>query len=234
MKVNAAAAIIYALLAVGASYVVAPAETSTQERRDTFVVRGSVNPLPDAGLIDDLDRAIQARFLTTQNFGMRRIGPQPNPHFDEEFTPATTEEQRAVTNLQAGRWKVGVYLFGRRAYERVLGKDEAGRKRLYVEHRLNRALPITKNTKRRHLADPKRLRDGVAEAFYRFKETDSYTFEAGKWSYVARPVKAIDSCLKCHTDLFVTIKPGEKKYAYRGRRAGDPIGVLVYAFANSQ
>lgn len=234
MNVKAVATIIYVLLAVGASYAVAPAETSTQTRRDKFVGRDNVNPLPDAALIDDLDRVMQTRFLTNPFFGIRRIGPQPNPHFNEEFTPATAEEQRAVTNLQEGRWKVGVYLFGRRAYERAVGKGEESRKQLYIEHRLNRPVPVTENTKRRDLAGPKRLRDGVNEAFYRFKEADSYTFASGRWTYVARPVKAIDSCLKCHTDFFLLSKSGEKPYSYRRRRAGDPVGVLVYAFARSK
>jgi hypothetical protein len=37
--------------------------------------------------------------------------------------------------------------------------------------------------------------------------------------------------MKCHAGFFVTSKLGEKKYAYRSRRVGDPIGVLVYAVA---
>lgn len=168
-----------------------------------------------------------------QNFGMRRIGPQPNPHL-EYFEPSTEEEKQAVADLQNGQWKVGIYLIGRRAYENPSRKDKDDKKRLLVQYKLNDPLPITKNMKKRELADPKRLRDRADEAFEKFKEANSYDFSLGKWSYVARPVRARESCLKCHTDFFVTSKLGERRYTYRSRRVGDPIGVLVYAIGKKR
>lgn len=226
MKLKTAAlSMVYALLAAGAAYAVAQTET----RAVSSVARANTAALPEAGLVDDLDRAVQGRFLRSPGFGMNRMGAPLNPHFDE-FTPNTPEEQRAVDALQAGRWKVGLYLIGRRAYEKLPGQDKEGKKRLSVQYRYNRALPLTKNTKGRELAHPKRLRAGVDEAFRRFGEGGGHTFTSGKWAYVARPVRADASCLKCHTDLFVTIKPGGQTYSYRGRRVGDPVGVLVYAF----
>ena len=233
MNVKTGAAIVCVLLAVGAASALAPAGVSTQGRQVNSVARGNAGATPDAALVDKLDRALQLRFLKTPAFGMARItiGPPPNPHLRERFVPTTEEELRVVKDLEAAGWKVGVYLMGRRAYERLKGKDAKGGKQLYVEYRLNRPLPVTGNTKQKELANEKRLRGEVAQAFYKFKEAETHTFASGKWSYVARPVRANDSCLKCHTDFFVTKKTGKTTYTYRPRLAGDPIGVLVYAFA---
>ena len=133
-----------------------------------------------------------------------------------------------MTELQNDNWKVGVYLFGRRAHE-IPDKEHADQKKLYVEYRLNAPIPVTKNVKKRELADPKRLQASLDEAFEKFKAGDSFDFSLGKWSYAARPVRARESCLSCHSDLFVLSKLGDRKYTYRPRRAGDSIGVLVYA-----
>jgi len=140
----------------------------------------------------------------------------------------------AVADLQNEQWKVGIYLIGRRAYENPSRKDKDDKKRLLVQYKLNDPLPITTNMKKRELAAPKRLRDRVDEAFEKFKEADSYDFSLGKWSHVARPVRARESCLKCHMDFFVTSKLGERRYTYRSRRVADPIGVLVYAIGKKR
>jgi len=185
---------------------------------------------PALGLVNDLDKVIQLRFLTAPQLGMRRIGPNPNPHF-EHFEPQTEEEKQAVVHLQNGEWKVGIYLMGRRAYENPTITDLNDEKRLLVQYKLNEPVPVTTNVKKRELPDPKRLRDGVDEAFERFRAADTYDFSLGKWAYVARPVRAQESCMKCHTDKFVTSKLSEKRYKYRNRRVGDTIGVLLYAFS---
>lgn len=186
------------------------------------------NHPPELGLINDLDKVIQQRFLTTPQLGIRRIGPVPNPHF-EQFEPNTEEEKEAVTKLQDGNWKVGIYLMGRRAYENPY-KNLKDAKPLLVHYKLNGPVPVTANVKKRELASPKRLRARVDEAFEKFRDGDTYDFSLGKWTYVARPVRAREVCLKCHQDMFVTSKVGEKRYTYRRRHVGDTIGVLLYAF----
>ena len=185
--------------------------------------------LPDPRLINDLDRVIQQRFFTAPNFGIRRIGPQPNPHL-EYFVANTEEEKQAVANLQNQRWKVGIYLIGRRAYKNPSVKAKHGEDRLLVQYKLNDPVPVTSNIKKKDLPLPKRLKQDVDEAFERFKQVGSYDFSLGKWSYVARPVRAQETCLPCHRDFYVISKLANKKYAYRSRRVHDPIGVLVYAF----
>ena len=84
--------------------------------------------------------------------------------------------------------------------------------------------------KKGDFAEPKRLQEGVDEAFERFNAANTYEFSLGNWAYVARPVRALESCMKCHQDMFITSKLGNKKYAYRKRHVGDTIGVLLYAF----
>jgi hypothetical protein len=187
------------------------------------------NHLPDTRLINELDKVIQQRFLTTPQLGIRRIGPVPNPHF-EHFTPQTDEEKQVVDSLQNGEWKVGIYLMGRRAYENPAVKDANAAKRLLVHYKLNGPVPVTANVSKGQLADPKRLQAGVDEAFERFTKTDTYDFSLGNWAYVARPVRARETCMQCHQDKFVTSKLGKEKYAYRNRHVGDTIGVLLYAF----
>jgi hypothetical protein len=201
-------------------------ETSVYGKQDQ---PGKPHILPQPGLINDLDKVLQLRFLTAPNFGIRRIGPNPNPHL-ERFEPHTAEETEAVNNLQSGQWKVAVYLFGRRGYQQAAQKDPHAEKGLIVQYKLNNPVPVTNNFKKGELARPRNLQDGVDEAFLQFATAESHEFSLGKWSYVARAVRARESCLKCHTDLF-TDELDSKKWAYRSRRVGDPIGVLVYAFS---
>jgi hypothetical protein len=218
----AAPVLLLALTMISAGTLVEP---SVRGKRD----RPTGSPLlPAPRLINDLDKVVQLRFLTAPNFGVRRIGPNPNPHL-EGFEPHTTEETEAVNNLQNAKWKVAVYLFGRRGYQKAPQKHSDAEQGLMVQYKLNYPVPITNNVKKWELAKPKGLQDGVDEAFNRFAAAESYDFSLGKWSYVARPVRAQDSCLKCHTDLF-TNKLDSKNWEYRNRRVGDVIGVLVYAF----
>ena len=201
---------------------------SVSSQKDRSVAAANRSHPPELALVNDLDKVIQLRFLNTPQLGIRRIGPSPNPHF-ERFEPQTEEEKQAVANLQNGKWKVGIYLIGRRGYTNP-NWDVNSEKHLLVHYKLNSPVPVTTNVKKRELADPKNLKDGVDEAFERFNTADNYDFSLGKWAYVARPVRAREVCMKCHQDMFVTSKLADKKYAYRSRRIGDTIGVLLYAF----
>jgi hypothetical protein len=203
-----------------------PATPSGQ--KDRSAAQNKQNHPPELGLVNDLDKVIQLRFLNAPQLGMRRIGPNPNPHL-EHFEPRTEEEKQAVANLQNDEWKVGIFLIGRRAYANPT-IDVNDEKHLLVQYMLNPPVPVTTNVKKSELAAPKSLQDGVDEAFERFNTADTYDFSLGKWAYVARPVRARELCMKCHQDMFVTSKLANKKYTYRSRRIGDTIGVLLYAF----
>jgi len=56
-------------------------------------------------------------------------------------------------------------------------------------------------------------------------------FVKGDWSYVAKPVRAMnESCLKCHNDYVILDKLPNGQFKMRKRQVGDVNGVLLYAF----
>lgn len=198
-----------------------------------------LNPKPGVAMIDRFDGAIQARFLTQPMFGINRIAPafEPNPHVSG-YRPESEEEKSSVSAFVRDGWKVSLYLFGRRAQRKEGGGDE--RPEFAVKYRLNRPLAVTGNVKARELPKAERLMKEVRRAFLEFQtpgseHENSYEFSIGKWSYVARPVRASsESCLKCHRDYVVAGKVGGDEYLFRRRRVGDANGVLVYGFAKAE
>jgi hypothetical protein len=182
---------------------------------------------PESALIERFNEAIQQRFLNEPDFGVSRIA-RPNPHL-RAFTPTIKEESDLVEALQKGGWQTGLYLYGRRA----VPKSIANPKEFEFIYLNNPAIAITRGLERKQLAEPDKLLKEVKVAFDSFANQDSYEFEQNKWSYVARPVRARQSCLQCHTDFGLGEKDNEENYLYRPK-VGDAIGVVVYAFAKSK
>lgn len=195
---------------------------------------------PENVLIDRFDRAIQERFLTEPDFGIRRIMPipPPNPHL-ENFYPKNVEEKTSVADFEREGWNVDLYLFGRRAIPKLSGDDKEP-KNFSIEYRLNKPLPVTKGLKAADLPEAKKLLKEVKTAFLEFQtpnspNENSYEFSIGKWAYVAKPVRAANqSCLKCHTDYVITSKLENNQYKFRRRQIGDTNGILVYGFSKSK
>lgn len=194
------------------------------------------NLKPENSLIERFDGAIQQRFLTEPSFGIRRIQPinPPGPHL-EYFSPINEVEKQSVTDFDKEGWKVSLYLFGRRANPRIIDGKES--KKFQINYRLNEPLPITPELQRKDLPRAKELIKEVKAAFIEFQTPNSpkennYEFSIGDWSYVAKPVRAVNqSCLKCHTDYVITEKIGDHRYKFRKRAVGDANGVIVYGFA---
>ncbi|MFT3743292.1 MAG: hypothetical protein QM785_03255 [Pyrinomonadaceae bacterium] len=194
---------------------------------------------PDSSVIDRFDAAMHKRFLTEPFFGMARIapiGPQPlrSSHLGT-FSPIDTEERSLQTALENDGWDVGLYLFGRVS---TLKEEKPGSMpKFRVNYRLNEPVPITRNIKAKDLHKSSKLMKEVKSAFIEFQTPNSprennYEFAIGKWSYVARPVRAInESCLKCHTDYVITEKLPGGQFKFKKREIGDANGVIVYAFA---
>jgi hypothetical protein len=191
---------------------------------------------PESSLIDRFDKTVQQRFLTEPNFGIRRLQPvhPPSPHL-EQFSPINDEERASVADFEKDGWDVSLYLFGRRAAPKVVdGKEQ---KEFSINYRLNQPLPITSDLKKKQLPKAEKLLKQVKTAFLEFQTPNSpnennYEFSIGKWSYVAKSVRAVNqSCLKCHTDYVMTEKIGDDKYKFRKRQVGDANGVIVYGFA---
>jgi hypothetical protein len=195
------------------------------------------NPKPEMSQIDAFDFFIQKRFLIEPNFGMRRVAGPPNPtspHLNS-FQPKYSEEYKYVSGFQKEGWKMGIYLFGRVANPKVVKGVE--QKTFSINYRLNPPLAGTTNVKSGKLPKTKNLLKEVKSAFIAFQTPNSenennYEFSIGKWSYVARPVRAVnESCLKCHTDYVITEKLGDGKFTFRKRKVGDANGVIVYGFS---
>ncbi|MCW5961758.1 MAG: DUF3365 domain-containing protein [Pyrinomonadaceae bacterium] len=185
---------------------------------------------PPIEIVDKFDAAIQNRFLTEPNFGIRRIQPTypTNPHLSEYFEPKEGAETESVKSFQESNFRAGLYLFGRRITEI---EDPKGKKRRFnINYRLHNPLGVTRNFPQEKLKSPQKLLDEIKTAFMEFRTKDSYEFESGKWSYIARPVRALESCLKCHNDYVITEVVGKNDYKFRKRQAGDVNGILVYAF----
>jgi hypothetical protein len=197
------------------------------------------DPKPADSLIDAFDASIQKRFLTEPNFGMRRIQPTypTNPHF-EYFVPVTEEEKKSLAEFEKGGWKVFLYLFGRRANPRVV--DGQPKNDFSISYRINQPVRITKPGKIEDLPRGEKLMEDVKAAFLAFQtpngeNENNYEFSVGKWSYVARPVRAVnESCLKCHKDYVITEKLKDNRFKFRKRRIGDANGVLVYGFSKDE
>ena len=195
-------------------------------------------PKPENPLVDRFDKAVQQRFLTEPDFGMRRIVPvhPPSPHLNQ-FSPVNDEEEASVADFVKNGWKVSLYLFGRRATPKIIdGKEQ---KDFSINYRLNQPLPITKDLRGKQLPKAGKLLKQIKNAFIAFQTPNSpnendYKFTIGKWSYVAKPVRAVNqSCLKCHTDYVITEKLEDDKYKFRKRQVGDANGVIVYGFAKN-
>ncbi|MDQ6788350.1 MAG: DUF3365 domain-containing protein [Acidobacteriota bacterium] len=190
------------------------------------------NEKPSMDLIEKFDAAIQQRFLTEPGFGISRIvfinpAVPNNPHLTN-FIPKDADEKTSVESFQADGWRAALYLFGRRIEKQTNEKN--GKTKFYISNRTFAPMPITKNVKAENLKPSANLIDEAANAFEAFQTSDKYEFDNGRWAYVAKPVRAQQSCLQCHTDYVMTSKIGEKPYKYRKRQKGDAIGVLVYGF----
>jgi hypothetical protein len=197
------------------------------------------NPKPEMSQIDFFDSLIQKRFLIKPDFGIRRIQPvfPPSPHL-EFFDAEDGDETKSVNRFINEGWQGSIYLFGRIANPKVInGKEQAS---FSINYRLNKPLAMTKNIKQTDLPKAEKLLKKVKSAFIAFQTPNSenennYEFSLGKWSYVAKPVRAVnESCIRCHTDYVITEKLGDGKFTFRKRKVGDANGVIVYGFSKDK
>jgi hypothetical protein len=203
-------------------------------RQDGFIIGCSET------VIDALDECIQKRFSKADDgmFGMARV-PTGAEHV-RSFLPATLEESEVVSELERGGWQVGFYLAGRQ----VLG--------LKPEHKLpygggypGFGGPILISPQMRQdrpieqigLPDLGDLWERAQKAMLSFDSKDQYDFSFGKWSMAARPIRAGESCLRCHNN----VKYGHGDAVPRSHapsptpvKVGDALGAAIYAYARKQ
>lgn len=92
------------------------------------------------------------------------------------------------------------------------------------------------------LPEPMSIWDDARRAMLAFEKSDQYDFSFGKWDIAARPIRAKEACLKCHTgDPAATQGALRRIYLDGGGapgleppKVGDALGVAMYAYARKQ
>lgn len=182
----------------------------------------------DDCLIETLNRVIQERFVKGDGFGAQRIiGP---PYHLQRFLPENAEEQAAVTRLEKEGLTVGFYLAGRKllgpkpdsAQLALLGKASFGRP-------IHGPVAVTANAHRAQMPRSESLWEQGQEAMLAFSKSQRHDFSAGQWNFIALPVRAQQSCLKCHNHTALDYLAHDPKNR-KELKVGDPLGVLIYTY----
>jgi hypothetical protein len=163
-----------------------------------------------------LNQIIQERFTEVDNtFGLRRIvviGDTPH-----RFQPETVSEADAVRELDEAHLRVAMYMAGRRVLD--VEPDLTTK----VPFALNRRvifgpIAVTAAAALPPLPEAVDLIDESRLAFRTLERRERHDFERGGVRFTARAVRASSrTCLTCHKD----------------RKIGEPLGVVIYACAES-
>jgi hypothetical protein len=204
--------------------------------------------LLDCSIIDPLDGYIQDRFIQRgRGFGLERVmtkGPHTpisSVHFSSQpntigmFFPENDQEREAVAEIEQSNLKMVLYLASRN----VLGTRPVGsqnRNLLLFHAPLRGPVAITQDSQNADWPEALSLWKQAQEAmqdFDRKKSVSEREFSVGDKDFIARPVRAQESCLKCHApQTYQSIVPNNDG-AVRQLSVGDPIGVLLYAYTKS-
>jgi len=225
-------------------------------------------------VIDALDECMQKRFSNVDKlFGLDRVRPSML-HMDY-FLAETQSEREAISELEKGGWQVAFYLVGRRIlgpkpdltkpdrtyldfYPAIKGPiaitpcivfDDHGRAWDYNAGptTINSSITIDKKKmiEQFDLPETQKMWDDAQKAMLEFDKKDQYDFSFGKWSVAARPIRAKEACLKCHSGDVATLpgqidleaamrKTGAAAPAPTPPKVGDALGVAMYAYARKQ
>jgi hypothetical protein len=241
----------------------------TKVKQDGFITGCSET------VIDALDECIQERFSKADvAFGYERVAPQTR-HLNR-FMAETQNEREAISELEKDGWQVAFYLVGRRVlgpkpdlpepqlrylfpYPPVIhgpiaitapskfeeratvGRAETGPLGIYRKNYSENEM-----IEEFELPEPMSIWDNARKAAIEFEKRDQYDFSFGKWSIAARPIRAKESCLKCHTGDPAT----DSRYPYNissytypnglaapklaPPKVGDALGVAMYAYARKR
>jgi len=163
--------------------------------------------------LDSLNRAIQERFAGIDKFfGLRRIvviGDTPH-----QFKPEKLSEESAVQDLRDANLTVALYMAGRRVLDREpnLSSDEP----LEIDRRvIFGPIAVTAAAQLRELPHSVDLIDEARMAFQELQQRDHHDFRMQNWKFSARAVRVTSNeCTRCHA----------------GRKIGEPLGVVIYAY----
>ncbi len=204
--------------------------------------------LLDCSIIDPLDSYIQDRFTQRgRGFGLERVmtkGPHTpisSLHFLSEpntigmFFPENDQEREAVAEIEQSGLNMVLYLASRN----ILGtkpEESQNNIRPLFHAPLRGPVAITQSSQKTAWPAASSLWKQARKAmqdFDRQKSASQREFSAGGKDFIARPVRAQEACLKCHTPQIYPSNIPNNDGAVRQLSVGDPIGVLLYAYAKS-
>jgi hypothetical protein len=242
------------LLLFGAMFTVegtqdrSPLRASAQER---LSLAAKPPALLDCSFISPLDSHIQDRF-TQKNlgFGIERVPIVPGilhtPISSMEsysksktigmFAPGTDQEREAVGEIERSGLKMVLYLASRNIL--VTEPDEPVRFLSAPHAPLRGPVAITQGSQKIDWPEMSRLWKQARKAMQEFdadKSATQYEFSAEGKDFIARPVRAQESCLECHSPRGYQ-SPGHglnSDGSIRRLSVSDPIGVLLYAYTAS-
>ncbi|HEY7180510.1 MAG TPA: hypothetical protein VIC84_03775 [Blastocatellia bacterium] len=225
---------------------------SAQEKRP-LAMRPSA--LLDCSFISPLDSYIQERFTQRgRGFGIERIMipgrglhtpipsmyGHPQPKTIGRFVPENDQEKEAVAEIEQSGLKMALYLASRN----ILGPepDESQNKdgRMIISIALHAPLrgpvAVTQGSQKTDWPEMSSLWKQARKAMHDFdgdKFASQYEFSGEGKDFIARPVRAQESCLECHNQPAYLSNTPNGAGPTRRLSVGDPIGVLLYAYTNS-
>jgi len=205
----------------------------------------------DCSFISPLDSYIQDRFTQRgRGFGIERImiqgrglhtpAPSINSYSQPKtigmFVPENDQEKEAVAEIERSGMKMALYLASRN----ILGAepDESERNRLVLHAPLRGPVGFTQGSQKTDWPEKSSLWKQARKTMQDFdsdKSAFQYEFSAEGKDFIARPVRAQESCLQCHLQQ-AYISPSHdlnSNGSIRRLSVGDPIGVLLYAYTTS-
>ena len=196
--------------------------------------------------IDPLDICIQTRFAqTNRGFGVERVSVPLHAtissmkyvfqdHSILQFAPENDPEKAAIAEIEQSGLKMALYLASRK----VLGSppDESQEQEGFRFHAPIRGpVALTRNARKTDWPEDLSLwkqAQKVMQDFDNDKAISHFEFSVGDKDFIARPVRAQEACLRCHTPQ-VYRGAGSNNSVTRQLSVGDPIGVLLYAYTKS-
>jgi hypothetical protein len=197
-----------------------------------------------AKAIDALDRCVQDRFVRIdKGFGMSRVSVAM--HNTRLFVPVNESESRAIRDFETLGMRVVMYVASRQrprygplgaaANPPLIQGPVLVSPTPQVVTRTAGDAPLEAHTDPQSLNDLPNEADVRAQGVQSLKASDSESrdFEIGRWSFVARPVRASASaCLNCHNNgrTNPSAVPPVDRTADEPFRLGDPLGAVLYGY----
>jgi hypothetical protein len=197
--------------------------------QDAKVKQGGFSNGCSDSVIDALDECIQKRFSKVDTiFGFSRVSTIVTKGHKRLFQAETEMERAVIADLERSGAPVVFYLCGDDPHYGP--KNPEG-----IQSFDSLFGPVVITPMASNWEPP----EGVAvwkeakNALRSFKGKDQYEFTVEKWAVAARPIRARESCLECHRHQ-TSIRLSDNPESYRRLKAGDVLGIAMYAYARKQ